>query len=146
LSDILPKLAADVRRMPVIDAHGKVTNLITQSSVLRFFHEHIGDIGELAHKPVQELGLASGDVPTIQDESPALAGFRAMVAHRCGSVAIVDETGSLCTNLSMSDIKGVAYEHSVKSLLQSAMSFVASVRQRSTRVCSVLRYEHVWFF
>lgn len=130
----MEKLASGVRRVALVDAAGHVQNVVTQSTVLKFIHAHAtAELGPLLKQTAHELNFTQG-VLTVSEETPALEAFRQMAHSKLGSVAVVDENGSVVTNLSLSDIKNVAYEGTLACLYLPSISYVSALRQRSTRV------------
>jgi hypothetical protein len=63
-----------------------------------------------------------------------------MSKHNVGSIGVVDELGGLVTNISLSDVKGVAYEGTLACMYMTSISYVSAMRQRSTRVRFVSRH------
>ncbi|KAJ1555955.1 hypothetical protein HK405_009933 [Cladochytrium tenue] len=92
----------------------------------------------------QSKGLHSGEDNVPQAEAPtrqrvvsvptsfsALAAFRLMYVHRVTAVAVVDDRGRLCANLSASDLRGLTADRaSLDFLLRPSFEFLESRHRR----------------
>ena len=56
-----------VHRLALFDAGGALTNVISQSDVVKFVHDHLDAAGGLAAATVAELGLVQGTVISVRE-------------------------------------------------------------------------------
>jgi CBS domain-containing protein len=97
-----------VHRVPVIDLQGRVSNLLTQSSVLSYLAAHLDKLGSVTEQTVAELLLGHKDVITIGVNGRAIDAFKIMTDRGISAVGVVDEEGKLVGNISVRDIRVVA--------------------------------------
>ena len=91
----------------------RVTNVISQSDILKFLHQHKDKCGPIMHMPVGALGLAHKQVVCVSGDMPTINAFATMEACGVSSVGIVDQRngGCLVANLSASDLRGLEPQH-----------------------------------
>jgi CBS domain-containing protein len=94
-----------VHRVPVIDFQGRVSNLLTQSSVVSYLAAHIDKLGSIHHQTVGALMLGHKDVITIGVNARAIDAFKVMTDRGISAVGVVDEEGKLVGNISVRDIR-----------------------------------------
>jgi CBS domain-containing protein len=94
-----------VHRVPVIDLQGRVSNLLTQSSVLSYLAAHLDKLGSVTEQTVAELLLGHKDVITIGVNGRAIDAFKIMTDRGISAVGVVDEEGKLVGNISVRDIR-----------------------------------------
>jgi CBS-domain-containing membrane protein len=68
---VVEMMASGVRRVPIVNDAGAVVNLITQSSILKFIHQHADIVGDVLKETASSLNFTSG-VLTVSEETPAL--------------------------------------------------------------------------
>jgi len=119
------------RRVPVVDATGKVVDLVTQSMMIDFLWQNIEKIGKLAEKKVSEIQiLRNQSVLQLPSSSKAIMAFREMVKHEVDHVAVVDSKGRLVDNLSLRDLRGVRPDVKVFYRLWNSISdYKAKLRE-----------------
>ncbi len=110
LKKILLLLANETRRVPVLDPFtGRVTKIISQSSVVSEFYHHIQAAGSKAPASLMKTpritGIGAKKVVSIQDSLPAKAAFAEIIDKRISAVAVVDGEGHLLTCISTKDIR-----------------------------------------
>jgi CBS domain-containing protein len=88
-----------VKRVAIIGETGKVTGIVSQTTVIAFLakelqahHLHVG-------KSVKDLELGSAPVITLEESQPALEAFRIMDAKRITGLALVAADGRLTGNI-----------------------------------------------
>jgi len=94
-----------VHRVPIIDHQGRVTNLLTQSSVVAYLAGHTKDLGNAIDQTVGALTLGHKEVVTVNVNMRAIDAFKAMTERGVSAVAVVDEAGKLIGNISVRDIR-----------------------------------------
>jgi CBS-domain-containing membrane protein len=97
-----------VHRVPVIDHQGRVSNLITQSSIISFLSTHLDKLGDITNQTVGSLLLGHKDVITVGVNARAIDAFKLMTDRGVSAVGVVDEEGKLIGNISVRDIRVIA--------------------------------------
>lgn len=122
-----------VHRVPVIDHQGRVSNLITQSSIVSFLAAHIDKLGNIAGQTVSSLLLGHKDVFTVGINARAIDAFKIMTDRDISAVGVVDEEGRLIGNISVRDIRVVATDtRLLQRLYLGVREFIYKIN--STRV------------
>ncbi|PSC70096.1 E3 ubiquitin-ligase [Micractinium conductrix] len=94
---------------PVPEWH--ITDIISQTDVLRFLAAHIDRLDPAFSLPLSKLGLVTNDVHTVTAGTPTLAAFALMHRKGLSGVGVTAEPGGpLVANLSMSDLRGLTPE------------------------------------
>lgn len=105
---LLPRRGEVNHRILIFDERGIVTNIISQTDVLRYIYKHMESLGRLRYQTVHQLELSTKPVLVAQANLPALEAFRKMNEENVSGVAIVDSVdGKLVANLSISDLRGL---------------------------------------
>mmetsp|Transcript_14080 Transcript_14080/g.19592 ORF Transcript_14080/g.19592 Transcript_14080/m.19592 type:complete len:317 (-) Transcript_14080:111-1061(-) len=118
-----------VHRIPLVEGN-QVVNILTQSAVIDWLAHHIKVLDPISHKTVKELQIGYKEVIHVSPESRALEAFRMMVDHKVSSVAVVDQDGTLFTNLSAKDIKLVQPEALFTKMYKTTLEFIQAVRAK----------------
>ncbi|KAK9865169.1 hypothetical protein WJX84_010351 [Apatococcus fuscideae] len=102
-----------------------ITNIISQSDIIRFLHQHGQQLGRLGSMTVEALGLATKQVVCVPSDMPTINAFAAMCASHvsCAGVVQLRGHGALVGNLSVSDLRGILPEH-FSVLGQPVMTFL----------------------
>lgn len=103
--------AAHVHRLALFNKDGRITNVISQSDIVRFLNEHSDKLGELANQTAEQLGWASKPLIGVQPEQPAIAAMELMVDHGISAVAVMSNDGKLIGNFSVSELRTIMSEH-----------------------------------
>ncbi|KAK9829547.1 hypothetical protein WJX72_006411 [[Myrmecia] bisecta] len=98
-------------RVALYSKEGCITNIVSQSDVVRFLFEHVDELGPLADKTVSELGWAPRPVIHVTPESPAIEVMSMMDERNISAVAVVDKDKKLLGNFSISDLRAIVAEH-----------------------------------
>lgn len=126
-------MMSQFRRLGVTaDNSRQVVGLVTQKQLFRAILPLVVKAQAFNESQVGQT-FSLGGVLSVGEETPAIDAFELMVKHQAHSVAIVNEDGALVTNVSLSDIRAVAYSRSVNVLLDTAMNVVSLVRQHDVR-------------
>lgn len=131
-------LAKGVHRVPVVDEHGTVVNIISQSSIIQFINSHIkeANVKNELLKTINELHLGSKPVISVDKDTSAIETFRLMDNKKLSSLAVVDHDGRFVGNTSASDLKLFIKTLSVDLLHQPIMSYLNKIRQESIEIVS----------
>ncbi|EGD81208.1 hypothetical protein PTSG_11243 [Salpingoeca rosetta] len=80
-----------VKRVAVQDAvSGRITKLITQSSIVKYILTHDGSLSPLGDTTLEEAGLGLKTVKTVSLTSPAVRAFEIMETHHISSIPVID--------------------------------------------------------
>lgn len=128
---LIEQFTRGIHRIAVLDQHGKVVNIVSQSSVVKFLNKHMDKLGAAGLKTLRQINVIEGPLATISKDTKALAALSSL--HKEGRVAdalaLVDGEGKFCGALSDSDLRGLGYEMFAR--LQLPVSeFVAMQSQR----------------
>jgi len=138
LEDVL-KIFRDsgTHRVPVLSAGSSVAkfdNILSQSAIVKWLSKHLNSLESLKDKTVEELGLGSKSVVTSRFSEPALNAFKLMVEKKITAVAIVNDDGSLFSNLSAKDIQQVNADNLMPKLTSPTLEWIQSVRSKDINV------------
>lgn len=110
----------------------RVTGVVSQSDVVATILANKQVLGAAANKTVEDLELDDGAVFTVTTDTPALNAFGTLVRDKKSSVGIVDETGKLVGNLSVSDVRALRSPAAFASLRLGVADFLAEARGPAT--------------
>ena len=83
-----------IRRLPVVDARGRLVGIVTEGDINRVSDSHVTDVRDynLYHR-VSDLPIAeimTRDVVMVTPEMPIIAVARLLLEHRIGGVPVVE--------------------------------------------------------
>lgn len=113
----------------------KISNLVTESQVIRWLHNSIDALGDRANKHISECldGNMIREVVNVSETSNAIDAFDLMIQHGIQGVAIISEEGKLKGNLSLKDLKVIHADATFFwRLNQDIKNFVAKLRKEYT--------------
>jgi len=134
LKEAVDLLSRGLRRVPVVDEHGKVINIISQSTLVQFMNAHIEDFKATANKRVSELDIGSSNVLSVKKDDSAINVFRILETHGRSGVAVVDAHGVLVGNTSGQDLKLFVKTPSLSLLQIPIMDFLKQIRSMSVDI------------
>lgn len=71
-----------VHRVGLFNRGGHITNIISQSDVVRWLGQQLSGLGALQHKTMQELGWASKNIKSLPAGTPAIqVNEKRMIRH-----------------------------------------------------------------
>ena len=82
---------------------------------------------------IDTLNLGSHPVVQLNGNAPVIDAMELMNTHKFSSVALVEDDGSICGNISLSDVKLLFRKRSLGLLSHSCRSYIATVRQEEVR-------------
>jgi len=131
-------LATGVKRVPVVDEKGQVTNIISQSSIISFLQKHMQQVGadSTFTKLIKDLNLGTKQVISVKKSTSAIDTFRLMDNKKISGVAVVDENGQFIGNTSASDLKLFIKTLSLEILHEPIMQYLNKIRQDSIDIKS----------
>eukprot|EP01111_Echinosteliopsis_oligospora_P012990 TRINITY_DN454_c0_g1_i1.p1 TRINITY_DN454_c0_g1~~TRINITY_DN454_c0_g1_i1.p1 ORF type:complete len:312 (-),score=63.61 TRINITY_DN454_c0_g1_i1:155-1090(-) len=133
---VVDLLAHGNRRVAVVDDNGVAVNIISQSSVLRFFQEHMNQLKSLLEVKIANCHIGTSPVITVSKETRAIDVFRLMDHHMRSGVAVTDSSGTLVGNTSGYDLKLFIQTPSVKVLQLPIMQFLNEIRSDNIDICT----------
>jgi len=117
-----------VHRIPIIDAEGELTSVLSQSNVVSYLVQYI-DLFDWAKKTVGELNLGYRQVVVVSNLMITKDAFKVMRDSRVSGVGVVNESQRLVGVLSVSDMRHVGYsEHMFERFYLTVQDFLAVVR------------------
>jgi CBS domain-containing protein len=96
-----------IRRLPVVDATGRLVGIVTEGDINRVSDSHITDVRDynlyhrVADLPIQ--AIMTRTVVTVVPDTPILALAQRLLEQRIGGVPVVDE-GQVVGVISESDL------------------------------------------
>jgi len=135
LLEVCEELSKGLHRVPVVDEHGNVVNIISQSSIISFLNHHHEVLGIAKHS-IAELNLGTRPVVSVKQDTPALETFRLMDKKKISGVAVVDHAGKFVGNTSASDLKLFMKTLSLEILNKPIMEVLKTIRQESIEIKS----------
>lgn len=102
-----------VHRVGLFNKTGHITNIITQSDVVRWLQQQQGSLGELKNMTAHQLGWAGKHIKSLPARTPAIECLDLMQQSGLSAIAITDSTESnrLIGNFSVSDLRSIESEH-----------------------------------
>jgi len=96
-----------VHRVALLNLQGALTSIISQSDIVKYFHENLQLLGENADKPIQELGMTTLDklLVTAEEGDSTISVFKLLASNLISAAPVVDKQGTLVGTLSVSDLK-----------------------------------------
>jgi len=119
-----------LHRVPIVDSNRKLINVITQSQLIETLDANLALIGKRKEKPIGEIKGAIRSVYCINEETPAIEGFRQMTVHGVSGLAVVNTEGKLEGNLSIRDLKAICSDGRMFwRLYQTTKNFLQKVKK-----------------
>jgi len=97
----------DCHRVAVKNEVNDLVGLVTQSKVIEFLSHHTDKMGELMKKKVSELWKMTDNVHSINVHRFVIDAFNIICEKGISGIAVVDDDGELCGNLSAGDLKRI---------------------------------------
>jgi len=113
VKELMTEMLFDRSSLPIhrvaIFSETTITGIVSQSDVIRFIDTHAEELGEILDHTIENFGLydRNGSVVTINSDMLALEAFDVMFQENLSCVGIVDDSGRLVGNLSVSDLQGL---------------------------------------
>lgn len=124
-----------VHRVAQLDMHGTLTNVISQSDVVKYLHANIDLLGEQAVKSIKDLNLISTDQLVVaQADQSAISAFKLISDNLVSAVPLVDKSGALVGTLSVSDLRLI--QDDLSPLQLSASEYKSIQEPRPSIVCA----------
>lgn len=133
--DVIEYFGEGVHRVCVLDSDRAFHGVISQSDALHFLSSRMDRIAFVVDRTLQELGLVDLARPplTVPGHATVLEALTQMNSASVSSIAVVDNSGALLANLSMTDIKYVFQSGSLLPLHTACRDFVKDLRLRKDK-------------
>jgi len=138
LSRVSELLAKGFHRVPVVDAQGKVINVISQSSIVKYLADHLRDaILDNKNDPtIEALKIGTKPVLSVSKKSTVINTFRLMDQKKRSGVALVDETGRFVGTTTGKDLGLFLDNPSLAALNLPIFEHLQIIRQKQTDIKS----------
>lgn len=103
-----------VHRLALIDSAGELCNVVSQSDVVKFIFENLEEFGKDVSKyTAEDLGFVRGQdrVVKVSPECPAIDAMVLMEDKDISAVAVVNASGAIIGNFSISELRNIMSEH-----------------------------------
>eukprot|EP01098_Paradermamoeba_levis_P003107 TRINITY_DN1448_c0_g1_i1.p1 TRINITY_DN1448_c0_g1~~TRINITY_DN1448_c0_g1_i1.p1 ORF type:complete len:360 (+),score=102.24 TRINITY_DN1448_c0_g1_i1:89-1081(+) len=118
-----------VHRVALTDDHGRVKNIITQSNVIQFLAKNSAELGSKGNRLLSELGFANKKIVTVLEDVSAVHAFHLMKENRVSAVGVVNHSGQLIANISISDLRGLTVDN-FASLTLSVSEYLNQFKEK----------------
>jgi len=122
-----------VQRVPVLNPQtNKLEKLITQSTLIQHFAKNSAKFGNYGGYTLAELGFKSKHVWAVKENAIAIDAFKLMSEHKITGVPIVDNEGTIITNISSRDLRNVLTDPTFFEKLQLPVErFVSDLKSKT---------------
>eukprot|EP01130_Rhizamoeba_saxonica_P012431 TRINITY_DN5242_c0_g1_i1.p1 TRINITY_DN5242_c0_g1~~TRINITY_DN5242_c0_g1_i1.p1 ORF type:complete len:321 (-),score=70.83 TRINITY_DN5242_c0_g1_i1:61-1023(-) len=129
-----------VHRIPVISKDGLLVNILTQSRIVRFLHNHIQKF-KIREQTVEELGFLK-ETYSVKLEDVTYEAFNKMREHKISALAVVDNDGKIVDVISSSDIKSlfgedIALTKYLKKPVSTFLQELSKIKERPDTVITL---------
>eukprot|EP00043_Microstomoeca_roanoka_P010441 m.99208 g.99208 ORF g.99208 m.99208 type:complete len:342 (+) comp14897_c0_seq1:81-1106(+) len=94
-----------LHRAYIVKSCADITNVITQSAVVQFLHEHKERMASTMNRTLAELGLGQNEPVNVKTDETFWTAFRLMRAKAVSALPVVDETGQIVGVVSSRDAR-----------------------------------------
>ncbi|TPX55800.1 hypothetical protein PhCBS80983_g05009 [Powellomyces hirtus] len=129
LLQVAELFSSTIHRVAVMDSNG-LKGIISQSTVIQYLYKNIEkfpDVQEVFAKSIRELGLGTKAIIAVEGSATVLDALKLMAKHDVSSLAVLNASGGIVANLSMSDIKWVMRSFKFNLLWQTCLHFVGFI-------------------
>eukprot|EP00049_Salpingoeca_infusionum_P000770 m.42280 g.42280 ORF g.42280 m.42280 type:complete len:463 (+) comp10669_c0_seq3:338-1726(+) len=108
-----------IRRVPVVTTPaGDLANIITQSALVQTLHANLSRFQNVASKTLRELGLGDkGMLFSVHVSDPLKSAFQLIKERDISGVPVLDDSGSICGNISARDVRLIVTSSKIFKLL-----------------------------
>lgn len=117
-----------VHRVAILDAQNKISGILSQRRMIRFFWENarrFPSLEFLLNSTLQDLKIGSTTPITIQGDQPLIEALQKMFDERVTSLAVIDKNKSLVGNISIVDVKNVSSTKNSHLLFKPVTNFIS---------------------
>ncbi|KAF8058362.1 cysG [Scenedesmus sp. PABB004] len=104
-------ISGTVHRVGIYDTHFRLTNIISQTDIVKFLHMNPDALGELGGQTAEELGWTARPVVSLGPDVSAIEAMTLMNERQINAVAVVDGVGKIIGNFSVSEMRSIMAEH-----------------------------------
>jgi len=117
LRDVIYTFAQGIHRVAVADETGKLVDILTQSSLIKYLAQNPKLLGDIAEKTPLDLNIGGNadSIVKVYDNETTIDAFRKLFDRSVSAIAIVDENGAIVSQLSSSDLREIT--HTLKAPL-----------------------------
>eukprot|EP01122_Echinamoeba_exundans_P005081 TRINITY_DN1525_c0_g1_i1.p1 TRINITY_DN1525_c0_g1~~TRINITY_DN1525_c0_g1_i1.p1 ORF type:complete len:310 (+),score=76.37 TRINITY_DN1525_c0_g1_i1:91-1020(+) len=128
LSAVLSYLTNDVRRLPVVNADGKITQMVSQADVIRYIHAK--HMASLDAKLKRQIGTFIHEAVDVEPDTRTLDCFAIMNELKISALPIVDRSdGSIIGVITLKDVQGGLED--LSQLFKPVEDFISYMRQQN---------------
>jgi len=121
--------AQGIHRIAVMDSDLSLKGILSQSALITYLVEHLGELEDLALKTLEELQMTRKEcVLSVEKSNSVLNGMITMHKNGVASVAIVDRQFKMIGTISLSDIKFIVRRKMFAAFWKSCHEFISYVR------------------
>jgi len=119
----------DLHRLPMIDNHGKLIGVVSQSLLVTWLAPHVTKF-DFGKQTVGQLGLGLEikSVITVHKTDQVSVALQKIKDNSVSAVGVVDENGKLVGNFSASDIKYVGLSQTLKLSSSTLADFLSALQ------------------
>lgn len=117
-----------VHRVAIIDDHSKITGILSQRRMIKFFWENarrFPSLEFLFNSTLQDLKIGSTTPITIQGDQPLIEALQKMFNDGVSSLAVIDKNKTLVGNISIVDVKNVSSTKNSHLLFKPVTNFIS---------------------
>jgi len=122
------------RRVAVVDAAGKLVNIISQRGLLDFVATHPKLMNHKGDKTVKELSLGSHPAKCVSGRESTKAVFEKLEKTGLSGLGLVNDEGALIGNISGRDLKNFVKHPDLSKLKMSIADFLKELRNESVDI------------
>jgi len=129
LDCVLEPFSKGIHRALITTEGDRKYHILSQGDIVKFLFES-GQFDDWFAKPMMDIPALfqyKSPVASISSDSPAIEGFKKLGRNNFGAIAVKDADGTLIGNLSASDLRGVAVDFLIRTILRPARQFLQLV-------------------
>ncbi|RKP09263.1 hypothetical protein THASP1DRAFT_14491 [Thamnocephalis sphaerospora] len=131
LLQALEIFAQGTHRVAVMNQDGSMKGILSQSTVARYVCEQYGNypsLDAIMKRSLADLNLTGGSVIVVDGGDQVLEALSLMSQHGVSSVAVIDASGRILGNISLTDIKHVLRRDRHALLYSACHAFISHVK------------------
>jgi len=106
LYDVALVLATQVHRVPIIDEKGELVSIISQSTFIQLFKQHLnGTLKEETSVKLKDTSIGTSPPISVSKDTSTIESLKKLDDTKKNGLPIVDEFGHLMGNISGRDLK-----------------------------------------
>jgi len=125
---------SNIRRLPVMNLHGDLVGLVTQSEVISILAQKI-DIFPFASFTIEELNLEFREVKHVTGNSTVREAFELLVENHIYGVPVLNDKDVVIGNISASDIQLIAENMNFPLFEVKIHDILPQTHQKRSAIC-----------